>query len=132
MPPSCCAPCALPRPSCCSYRPVDAAGAAGDLAAALDVADLQLIPQPLEAAARHKAVDPVSVAALVLSIPAAVLAALDVADRIAKRRQAKKLIETAGRIRVERRVEVLIITADGAKPLADLEPDTLLDLTERS
>ena len=69
---------------------------------------------------------------LVLSIPAAVLAALDLADRIAKRRRAKTLIETAGRIRIERRVEVLTITADGVMPLADLDPDTLLDLVERN
>lgn len=112
----------------------DAEGAARDLAAALDDADLELTPRSLdaEATARHKAIDPVAVAALVVSIQAAVLAALDLADRIAKRRRAKTLIETAGRIRIERRVEILTITADGAKPLADLDPDALLELVERN
>ena len=110
----------------------DAEGAARDLAAALDDASLALAARPLkaDAAGRHKAIDPVSVAALILSIPAAVLTALDLADRIAKRRRAKTLIETAVRIRIERRVEVLTITSDGARPLADLDPDTLLDLVE--
>ena len=87
----------------------------------------------LEAAAagQHKTVDPVAVAALVLSIPSALPAVLDVADRIAKRRRATTLIETAARIRIERRVEVLTITADGARPLADLDPDALLELVRR-
>jgi hypothetical protein len=58
------------------------------------------------------------------------LTALDLADRIAKRRRAKTLIETAERIRIERCVEVLTITAEGARPLADLNPDALLDLVE--
>jgi hypothetical protein len=56
---------------------------------------------------------------------------LDVADRIAKRRRATTLIETAARIRIERRVEVLTITAEGARPLADLAPDALLELVRR-
>jgi len=112
----------------------DAEDAIHDLAAALDDAGVELTARPLdsEAAARLKTVDPVAVTALALSIPAAVLAVLDLADRIAKRRRAKKLIEAAGRIRIERRVEVLTITADRATPLADLDPDTLLDLVEKN
>jgi hypothetical protein len=111
----------------------DAEGAARDLATALEDAGLELALRPLdgEAAAPHKVIDPIAVAALVLSIPAALLAVLDLGDRIAKRRRAKKLIETAGRIRIERRVEVTTITADGARALADLDPDLLLDLVER-
>ena len=111
----------------------DAAGAARDLAAALADADLTLTTQPLDAhrAQRHKVVGPVAVAALVLSIPGAAPAALDVVDRIAKRQRAKSLIETAGRIRIERRGEVLTITTEGPRPLADLDPDGLLELVER-
>jgi len=83
----------------------DAEAASRDLVAALDDADVELTARPLnaEAAARLKTVDPVAVTALALSIPAAVLAVLDLADRIAKRRRAKKLIEAAGRIRIEGR-----------------------------
>jgi len=111
----------------------EAEGAAADLTAALADANPRLTPRRLETAAagQHKTVDPVAVAALVLSIPSALLAVLDVADRIAKRRRATTLIETAARIRLERRVEVLTITADGARPLADLDPDALLDLVRR-
>jgi H+/gluconate symporter-like permease len=104
-----------------------------DLAASVADAGITLTPRPLppEAAAQHRVVDPVSVAALVVSIPAAVLAALDLADRIAKRRRAKALIETAGRIRIERRVEVWTVTADGTRSVADLDPDALLALIEK-
>jgi hypothetical protein len=110
-----------------------AADAAHDLVAALADASLTLTPRPLDAGAgaRHKAVDPVAIAALALSIPATVLAALDVADRIAKRRRVQRLIETAGRIRIERRVEVLTVTAEGARPLAELDADAVLELVER-
>jgi hypothetical protein len=112
----------------------DAEGAARDLAASLADTALERVPRPLDtdATAGEKSIDPVAVAALVLSIPAAALAALDVADRIAKRRRARTLIETAGRIRIERRVEVLTLTADGPRPLADLDTDALLELVERS
>jgi hypothetical protein len=111
----------------------DAEGAVRDLAAALADANLDLVPRPLDAdaSAPHKTVDPMAFTALVLSIPGTVLAALDLADRIAKRRRAKSLIETAGRIRIERRVDLLTVTVDGARPLADLDADALLELVER-
>ncbi|WP_295391924.1 hypothetical protein [uncultured Thiodictyon sp.] len=106
--------------------------AARTLAAALDDAGLTLTPRPLPAAAPgHKAVDPVAVAGLILAIPGAVLTVLDIADRIAKRRRAKALVEAAARIRIEHRVEVLTVTLDGNRPLADLDPDALLELVGR-
>ena len=43
----------------------------------------------------RKVIDPVSLAALVLSFPSAVLAVQDLADRIRKRRRAKELIDQA-------------------------------------
>jgi hypothetical protein len=53
----------------------------------------------LPAATSHdenrRAIDPVSVAAVVLSIPSAALAVLDLADRIHKRRRASELIDHA-------------------------------------
>ena len=58
----------------------------------------------------RRAIDPISLAALILSIPGVVLAAMDLADRIAKRRRAKALIDTAERLRVERKVETFVIS----------------------
>jgi hypothetical protein len=81
--------------------------------------------------AERKAVDPISLAALVLSIPSAVLAVMDLADRITKRRRAKALIETATRLRVERKVETYVVTAEGPQPLGDMVPDALLELVSR-
>ncbi|MBK1648465.1 hypothetical protein [Rhabdochromatium marinum] len=78
-----------------------------------------------------KAIDPVAVATLVVSIPGAVLAVRDMAERIAKRRRAKDLIATAGRLRIERRVEILTVTLEGPRALADMDPDAVLDLIEQ-
>jgi hypothetical protein len=76
----------------------------------------------------RRAIDPISLAALILSIPSAVLAAMDLAERIAKRRKAKALLDTAERLRVEKQVESYIVTVEGPKPLRDLSPDALLEL----
>lgn len=77
---------------------------------------------------QRRAIDPISFAALILSIPSAVLAAMDLADRIAKRRRAKALLDTAERLRVEKKVETYVVTIEGPTPLRDLSPDALLEL----
>jgi hypothetical protein len=63
---------------------------------------------------------------------------LDWWDELSELKLARGQLDEALRIRTEeqlpvfeRRVEVLTITADGARPLADLDPDTLLDLVRR-
>lgn len=76
----------------------------------------------------RKAIDPISLAALILAIPGAVLATVDLADRIAKRRRAKALVDTAQRLRREKQVEVYITRIDTPKALADLSPDEVLAL----
>jgi ABC-type sulfate transport system permease component len=100
------------------------------LAMALADARVTLTARPLSKAdsATDKTIDPVAVAAVVVSIPIAVLAVLDVMHRIAKRRRAKELVAAAGRLRVERRVEVLAVTPEGSVALADMDPDALLEL----
>jgi hypothetical protein len=111
-------------------RGPDAEGALAPLAAALADAGVTLRARPLSTAgtAADKAIDPVAVAAVLVSIPSAVLAVLDVADRIAKRRRAKELVAAARRLHVERRVEVLAVTLEGPVALADMDPDAVLDL----
>jgi hypothetical protein len=51
-------------------------------------------PPDLDHDGDTKAVDPLSLAALVLSIPSAALAVVELADRITKRRRAMELITT--------------------------------------
>jgi hypothetical protein len=111
-------------------RGPDAEEALAPLAAALADAGVTLRARPLSTAgtAADKAIDPVAVAAVLVSIPSAVLAVLDVADRIAKRRRAKELVAAARRLHVERRVEVLAVTLEGPVALADMDPDAVLDL----
>ena len=112
----------------------DTEAAAAELAAALDLPSLPRTAP--NAAAVHalevtRTTDPALIVAgvgLALSIPGAVFAAMGIADRLRKRSKAQALIATAGRLRIERRVEVLTISIDGEIPLADLDPDRLLAL----
>lgn len=67
-------------------------------------------------------------AALVLAIPAAVLAAVDLADRMKKRRRAKQLVDYAGAIRETTGVQVFVVLADGGRrPLDAVDPNDLLE-----
>jgi hypothetical protein len=81
------------------------------------------------AAARNddKVIDPVSIAALVVSIPSATLAVLDLADRIHKRRRAKELIDHAQQLATQQ-VTVYLMSHSHPVELTTLAPDQLLDL----
>jgi hypothetical protein len=75
----------------------------------------------------EKSVDPVALAALIVSIPSAALAVTDLADRIRKRRRAQDLIDKI-RQDVDKSTTVKLITDDGPRDLSELKPDQLLDL----
>lgn len=74
-----------------------------------------------------KSVDPVAIASLVVSIPSAMLAVADIADRIHKRRRAGELIERAQQLR-EHQAAARLVCEDRSVDLATLTPDQLLDL----
>lgn len=76
-----------------------------------------------------KAIDPVAMVTLVLSIPSATLAALDLADRIHKRRRATELIGHAQQFATQQ-ITVTLITQTRAVELQTLTPDQLLDLAD--
>ena len=82
----------------------------------------------------RRAVDPMALAALIVSIPSAVLAVIQIGDRIAdrmeKRRRARQLLEQARQIREAGRVEIHIVGKDGARSLVTLSPDDLLEMAE--
>ncbi len=69
-----------------------------------------------------------AVAAIVLALPPYVLACMDIADRIKKRKSAEALRQTAERLHIELRVEVHIVTGDGPKRLQDLSADQILEI----
>ncbi|MGH8931765.1 MAG: hypothetical protein ACRDZO_14360 [Egibacteraceae bacterium] len=83
-------------------------------------------------AEERKAIDPLSVAALILSIPSAALAFVDLADRMRKRQRAQQIIEKAGEFRASRNAQAYIITVQGAIPLDTMRPDDLLDVAPLS
>jgi hypothetical protein len=74
-----------------------------------------------------KVVDPISVTSLVVSIPSAMLAVADIADRIHKRRRAGELIERAQQLRAQQ-AAARLVREDRSVDLATLTPDQLLDL----
>ena len=88
-------------------------------------------PAALPAAAR-KAVDPVALASLVLAVPSFILAVLDIADRIEKRRRAQRLIDEARRLRAEQGVAVFIVDGAAPRPFDALTADTLLDVARNA
>jgi hypothetical protein len=80
--------------------------------------------------AERKVVDPVSLAALIISIPSALLAVHDLADRIAKRRRAADLASNAPTQDTTARAYLVI---DGhLLALDSADPDQLLDLVNQT
>ncbi len=77
-----------------------------------------------------KAIDPVAVASLVLSVPSAALAVADLADRIRKRRRAAELIDHARQL-AARQVTLYLISPGRTTELSTLTPDQLLDLADQ-
>jgi hypothetical protein len=82
----------------------------------------------------RRVVDPITLAALIVSIPSAILAVVQIGDRIAdrmeKRRRAKQLLERVRQIREAGKVEIHIVGKDGARSLVTLSADDLLDMAE--
>lgn len=79
--------------------------------------------------AERKVVDPISLATLILSIPPAVLAVIDIVDRLKKRPKAQAVIDAAKQAKAEQQVDIYLLTLDQTpQPVADLTPDRLLDL----
>jgi hypothetical protein len=82
--------------------------------------------------ADRKVIDPISLAALILSIPSAVLAVMDIADRLTKRRKAQAVIDAAKKVKAEQKVDIYMLASDETPhSVADLMPDQLLDLVAK-
>ena len=74
-----------------------------------------------------------SVAALIVALPPAILSVVDLADRLHKRLCAQKLIDAALRTERENQVIISIISADDtAHPLSSLTADRLLELAQEA
>jgi hypothetical protein len=76
-----------------------------------------------------KTIDPVSLTALILSIPSAALAVSDLADRIRKRQRARELIDHAEHLAAQQ-VTIYLISAGHTTELRALTPDQVLDLAD--
>ena len=84
---------------------------------------------PPSTGADHKAIDPVALGALILSIPSAVLAVVDITERIRKRKKAQQAIDCAKQHSIQNTVNIFVVTPSGPLPLKDLTADRLLELT---
>ncbi len=101
------------------------------LVSALGPEDVEARCQPVTDAADadRKVVDPISLATLILSIPTAALAVIDIVDRLKKRPKAQAVIDAAKQAKAEQQVDIYLLTLDQTpQPVADLTPDRLLDL----
>src|SRR5271165_4436802 len=79
----------------------------------------------------RKIIDPLSLAAVILAVPGAVLAVFDVVDRIRKRRKAEALIEQSKQLTLQYQVQIMVVNASGeALTLEHLTPDQLLAIAE--
>jgi hypothetical protein len=76
----------------------------------------------------RRIIDPLSLIGVILSIPGAVLAAMDLVDRIRKRKHAQALIDAANRISNETGVQISILMP-GSSPrrLDQVTADAMLD-----
>jgi hypothetical protein len=80
----------------------------------------------------RRIIDPISVGALILVIPSAILAVIDITDRIRKRRKAQSLIDAAKKVKDESDVQTLIVLIDGStRALDQLTADGLLELGDQ-
>lgn len=77
----------------------------------------------------ERGLDPVAVAALVVSIPSAALAVHDLVDRIRNRRRAKELIDRAEELRTQQ-VTVRVVLPEKTVELTALTSDQLLELID--
>jgi len=76
----------------------------------------------------RRVIDLISLATLILTVPPAVLAVMDIVDRIKKRGTAKAAIDAAKAVRAEQLVDVYLLTAGGQHALlSQFAPDDLLD-----
>jgi hypothetical protein len=77
-----------------------------------------------------RAVDPIAVAALIVSIPSALLAIADLADRIRKRRKAEEVLGKVKQLIVNGNVSITVTVTGNESPVSlhDLTADKLLEL----
>jgi hypothetical protein len=80
----------------------------------------------------RRIIDPISIGALILAIPGAILAVMDITDRIRKRKKAQSLIEMTKRLKSENDVQTSIVMVDGSlRSLDQLTADGLLELGDQ-
>jgi hypothetical protein len=107
--------------------------AAGQLKAVLAESGADATISPISSAELpnevRRAIDPIALIGVILAIPGAVLAVMDLVDRIRQRKKAQALIDTAERVSNETKVQIDIVLPQGTtRRLAQCTADELLDI----
>jgi hypothetical protein len=93
------------------------------------VSRIQVSELPEEA---RRVIDPLTLIGVILSIPGAVLAAMDLVDRIRKRKKAQTLIDAAKLVSNDTKAQISIVTLEGTtRRLDQLTADDMLDVAEK-
>ncbi len=113
----------------------DTEGARAKLLAALsDGESIEAKDEPRESLPDdiRKTIDPIALAALIVSIPGAILTVMDIADRIRKRRRAAAVITAAQELRASQQAEIYLVGADKAPvPISSMDEDALLEAVKK-
>jgi hypothetical protein len=103
----------------------------GFIAEAGDNATISCIQSPEVPEEVRRVIDPLTLASVILSIPGAVLAAIDLVDRIRKRKKAQALIDTARAVSADTAVHIIVTLEEVPRQLDQLTADELLDAVEK-
>ena len=80
----------------------------------------------------RRVIDPLTLIGVILSIPGAVLAVMDLVGRISKRKKAQALLDAAKQVTNQTNAQVSLVMAEGPARQADqITPDQLLDMAEK-
>ena len=119
-----------------SGKEADVTAAADELSAILTEGEQDLAVSRVQSTSPstegRKIIDPLSLIAVILAVPVAIVATADIVERMRTRRKAEALINTARRLQGEKQVQIMVVAVEGfPRALDQLKPDDLLEIADK-